>query len=223
MGLNITMPYKEEVFKLADRMDRMSSILKSVNTVKFDQENETSVGFNTDAGGFIKSLDEKKFKWTGKQGLVIGAGGMARSTIYGMLKKKIRRIYVYNRTGGKVTDIINDFKIIGSEKIKALTSINDIDSKIEEIDLIANCTPMGMDIESYKNMLPIPDRWNLKGKYVFDMVYNPVETKFLKKAKEEGATVINGIDLLVNQAALSFKVWFDIMPQTDYIKKQYWK
>ncbi len=219
MGLNVTMPYKEEVFKLADRMDRMSSILKSVNTVKFDQENETSVGFNTDAGGFIKSLDEKKFKWTGKQGLVIGAGGMARSTIYGMLKKKIRRIYVYNRTGGKVTDIINDFKIIGSEKIKALTSINDIDSKIEEIDLIANCTPMGMDIESYKNMLPIPDRWNLKGKYVFDMVYNPVETKFLKKAKEEGATVISGIDLLVNQAALSFKVWFDIMPQTDYIKK----
>lgn len=219
MGLNVTMPYKEEVFKLIDRPDKVSSIIKSVNTVKFDQKDGTSMGFNTDVGGFIKSLDDKKFKWSGKQCLVIGAGGASRSSIYGILTKQVKKIYVYDKIKEKGAEIINNFKIIGSEKIKVLTSINDIGTKVEEIDLIANCTPMGMDIESYKNMLPVPVGWNLRGKFVFDMVYKPVETEFLKKAKREGAIVINGIDMLVNQAALSFKVWFDIIPETDYIKK----
>jgi shikimate dehydrogenase len=218
MGLNVTMPYKEEVFKLIDRPDTVSSIIKSVNTVKFDQKDGTSMGFNTDAGGFIKSLDDKKFKWAGKQCLVIGAGGASRSSIYGILTKQVKKIYVYDKIKEKGAEIINNFKIIGSEKIEVLTSINDIGTEVEEIDLIANCTPMGMDIESYKNMLPVPDGWNLRGKFVFDMVYKPVETEFLKKAKREGAIVINGIDMLVNQAALSFKVWFDIIPETDYIK-----
>lgn len=219
MGLNVTMPYKEEVFKLIDRLDTVSSIIKSVNTVKFDQKDGTSMGFNTDVGGFIKSLDDKKFKWVGKQCLVIGAGGSARSSIYGILTKQVKKIYVYDKIKEKGAEIINNFKIIGSEKIEVLTSINDIGTKVEEIDLIANCTPMGMDIESYKSMLPVPVGWNLRGKFVFDMVYKPVETEFLKKAKREGAIVISGIDMLVNQAALSFKVWFDIIPETDYIKK----
>lgn len=218
IGLNVTMPYKEEVFKLIDRLDTVSSIIKSVNTVKFNQKDGTSMGFNTDVGGFIKSLDDKKFKWAGKQCLVIGAGGSARSSIYGILTKQVKKIYVYDKIKEKGAEIINNFKIIGSEKIEVLNSINDIGTKVEEIDLIANCTPMGMDIESYKNMLPVPVGWNLRGKFVFDMVYKPVETEFLKKAKREGAIVISGIDMLVNQAALSFKVWFDIIPQTDYIK-----
>lgn len=219
MGLNVTMPYKEEVFKLIDRPDTVSSIIKSVNTVRFDQKDGTSMGFNTDAGGFIKSLDDKKFKWAGKQCLVIGAGGVSRSSIYGILTKQVKKIYVYDKIKEKGSEIINNFKIIGSEKIEVLNSINDIGTRVEEIDLIVNCTPMGMDIESYKNMLPVPVGWNLRGKFVFDMVYKPVETEFLKKAKRERAIVINGIDMLVNQAALSFKVWFDIIPETDYIKK----
>jgi shikimate dehydrogenase len=219
IGLNVTMPYKEEVFKLVDRPDRTSSTIKSVNTVRFNQKEGTSEGFNTDTQGFLKSLDGKKFKWTGSECLVIGAGGAARSTIYGMLLKKIKKIFVYNRTREKITDIINDFKAVGSERIEILTGINEINDKIDNIDLIVNCTPVGMGIGSNKDMLPVPDRGNLRGKFIFDMVYKPVETRFLKKAKKEGATVINGLDLLINQAALSFKVWFGILPETDYIKK----
>jgi shikimate dehydrogenase len=219
IGLNITMPYKEDVFKLVDKPDRASSIIKSVNTVKFDRWHGISTGFNTDVGGFLRSLDKKKFEWTGSQCLVIGAGGAARSTIYGILQKRIKKVFVYNRTREKITDIISDFKSIGSEKIEALTSINDINSEIEYIDLIVNCTPLGMDTGSHKDMLPVPDSWNLKGKFIFDMVYKPIETGFLKKAEKEGATVISGIDLLINQAALSFKIWFDILPRTDNIKK----
>ena len=219
IGLNVTMPYKEEVFKLVDRPDRTSFTIKSVNTLRFNQKEGTSEGFNTDTQGFLKSLERKKFKWSGSECLVIGAGGAARSTIYGILQKKIKKIFVYNRTREKITDIIKDFKALGSERIEILTGINEINDKIENIDLIVNCTPVGMGIGSNKDMLPVPDRWNLRGKFIFDMVYKPVETRFIKKAKKEGATVINGLDLLINQAALSFKVWFGILPETDYIKK----
>ncbi|MDD5621844.1 MAG: shikimate dehydrogenase [Actinomycetota bacterium] len=219
-GLNVTMPYKEEMFGLIDNPDRVSSIIKSVNTVKFDHKKNVSEGFNTDVEGFLISLDKKKFKWKGSQCLVIGAGGAARSTIYGILQKNIKRIFVYNRTTEKINYIIKDLKSAGSEKIRALNSINDLSDEIKNIDLIVNCTPVGMDIGSNKDMLPVPESWNLRGKFIFDMVYRPVETRFLKKAREEGAMALSGIDLLINQAALSFEIWFGILPQTDAIKEK---
>lgn len=219
MGLNVTMPYKGEVFKLVDKPDKVSSIIKSVNTVKFDQEQGISTGFNTDVEGFLRSLDKKKFKWTDSKCLIIGAGGAARGAIYGALQKRIKKIFVYNRTKEKVADIISDFKSVGSKKIEALNSINDINYEIEHIDLIVNCTPVGMGTESHKDMLPVPESWKLKGKFVFDMVYKPIETGFIRKAKKERATVINGIDLLINQAALSFRIWFGILPAIDDVRK----
>ena len=118
IGLNVTMPYKEKVFRLVDKLDGPSAIIKSVNTVKFSNNSGISMGFNTDVDGFIKSVEDKKFDWAGKQCLVIGAGGSARSTIYGMLKKKIKKIFVYNRTKKKVGEIIDNFKSIGSKRIK---------------------------------------------------------------------------------------------------------
>lgn len=218
-GLNVTMPYKESVFKLVDKTDGASTIIKSVNTVKFDKKNNVSIGFNTDIDGFIKSVEDKKFNWSGKKCLVIGAGGSAKSTIYGMLIKKVEKIYVYNRTEEKVKEIINNYKSIGSEKIEILPSINNIDSNIKDIDLIVNCTPVGMDIGCYKNSIPIPENWSLKNKFIFDMVYKPVETRLIKKAREEGAVAISGMDMLLNQAIFSFKVWFDIMPEINGIKE----
>ena len=78
---------------------------------------------------------------------------------------------------------------------------------------------MGMKAKSYENMLPIPQDWNLNGKLIFDMVYNPVNTKFIKKAMAEGSEIITGIDMLVNQAAYSFNIWFNAMPDTSNIRK----
>jgi shikimate dehydrogenase len=218
-GLNVTMPYKEEVFNMVDKTDRISEVIKSVNTVKFNEKSGISTGFNTDVDGFIKSLEDKDFHWNESSCLVIGAGGSAKSTVYGMLKKKIKDIYIYNRTRENVRKIIRNFKDIGSEKIKVLDSLSDIDSRIEEIDLIVNCTPVGMDLGSYKKLMPVPDKWELRDKFVFDMVYKPAETTLLKKARKEGAVVITGIEMLINQAVFSFKVWFDIMPDINDIKE----
>jgi shikimate dehydrogenase len=120
-----------------------------------------------------------------------------------------------------VKRIIKNFKDIGGKKIKILSDIIDIDEAVDKVNLIVNCTPLGMDIESYKDLMPIPENWNLKKKYIFDMVYNPRETILIKKAKKEGSVIITGMDMLINQAVFSFRVWFGIMPDINVIKEIY--
>jgi len=220
VGLNVTMPYKEKIYKMVDKLDSTSSITKSVNTVKFEGEGRISEGFNTDVNGFLISLKDKKFKWEGKNCLVIGAGGAARSAVYGILKNPVRTLYLCNKTKKKALDILKIFKKISSDRIEVISNLNDIKDDTKNIDLIVNCTPMGMDLSDYKKLLPVPENWDLKGKFVFDMVYNPVKTRFIDKAIREGAEIITGIDMLINQAAYSFKIWFNILPETEDIKKE---
>ena len=100
IGLNVTMPYKEEIYKMVEKLGKASFITKSVNTVKFLEEGRTSIGFNTDVDGFIRSIEEKKFDWKDKVCLIIGAGGAAKSAVYGTLTKPVK----------------NCFYIIGPEK-----------------------------------------------------------------------------------------------------------
>ena len=224
IGLNVTMPFKERVFNLIDQTDKVSSFIKAVNTVKFIQDKASSgsisIGYNTDVPGFIKSLDDEKFQWTGKKCLVIGAGGVAKSTVYGLSQKKAGKIFVYDIIPGKALELVNIFNKISS--IEVIENLDELISEIAGIGLIVNCSPAGMNLESkkgLKKLLPVPSRWNLKGKFIFEMVYNPVETKFIQKGRKEGATVVAGIDMLLNQAAQSFKIWFDILPETNEIKK----
>ncbi len=217
-GLNVTMPYKEKISGMVDKKDSIARVTNSVNTVKFDKKKEISNGFNTDVMGFLKPLDKKNFNWTESRCLVIGAGGAARSVIYGMVLKKVKKIWVHNRTKEKVRKIIKDFKTHPDNLIEPLDSINEPGGKVDDADLIVNCTPIGMNIESYRNFMPVPEKCNLKDKFIFDMVYDPVETLLIKKAIREGAEVISGIDLLVNQAGLSFEIWFGILPEDNCIE-----
>ena len=224
IGLNVTMPFKEKVFNIVDQTDKVASFIKAVNTVKFIQDKVSSgsisIGYNTDVPGFIKSLDDEKFQWTGKKCLVIGAGGVAKSAVYGLSQKKAGKIIVYDIIPGKALELVNIFSKISS--IEVIENLDELNSEIAGIGLIVNCSSAGMNLESkkgLKKLLPVPLKWNLKGKFIFDMVYNPGETKFIKKGRKEGATVVAGIDMLINQAAQSFKIWFDILPDTNEIKK----
>lgn len=224
IGLNVTMPFKERVFNLVDQTDKVASFIKAVNTVKFIQDKVSpgsiSIGYNTDVSGFIRSLDDEKFQWTGKKCLVVGAGGVAKSTVYGLGQKEVGKIFVYDIIPGKALELVNIFSKISN--IEVIENLDELNSEIENIDLIVNCSPAGMNLESkkgLKKLLPVPSRWNLKGKFIFEMVYNPAETKFIQKGRKEGATVVTGIDMLINQAAHSFKIWFDILPDTNEIKK----
>jgi len=253
VGLNITMPFKEKAFKLVDKNYGTAAFIKSINTVKFLNKNKNaySYGFSTDGDGVIKSFADKKISLDGKNCLVLGAGGAARSATFAILQKNIGKVFIYDIIRKKALSLTGDLKNnlssgacssknkinikkelkpaeIGKKtkvndldkKILILTDLKDMESSFDSIDLIINCTPVGMDTGTYKEMLPIPRYWNLKDKYIFEMVYKPVDTAFLNKAKKEGAAaIIKGTDMLINQAVFSFKIWFDIMPEEKIIKQ----
>jgi shikimate 5-dehydrogenase len=219
-GINVTMPFKEDVFKLVDKADDAASVFKAVNTVRFLPQDNKAIGYSTDGEGAIKSLEDKKYVWNRKKCLILGAGGAAKSAVYSILQKPVQEIFVFDIFPEK-TDFL--FELLGKPyKIKPVRRLADIEERLNEISLIINCTPAGMDTGNIGNrdLLPLPDNWSLKDKFVFDMVYKPFKTKLLKKAFADGAAeVIPGIDMLINQAAFSFKIWFEIMPEERLLKE----
>lgn len=219
-GINVTMPFKEDVFKLVDKADDAASVFKAVNTVRFLQQDNKAIGYSTDGEGVTKSLEDKKYVWNRKKCLILGAGGAAKSAVYSILQKPVEEIFVFDIFPEK-TDFL--FELLGKPyKIRPVRRLADIEERLNEISLIINCTPAGMDTGDIGNrgLLPLPDNWSLKDKFVFDMVYKPFKTKLLKKAFADGAAeVIPGIDMLINQAAFSFKIWFEIMPEERLLKE----
>jgi len=235
-GVNLTMPFKEESLKYINEIDEDVKYIKAANTIIFDNEKEIIKGFNTDINGFIKSLDDKFFKWKNSNCLIVGAGGVAKSVAYGLLKKDVKSIFIYNRTTKRAYGIKSLFKDIENNKLIVIDDINNV--PINEINLIINCTSIGMKLENYKNnnnnddnlnnnsnefsnSLPIPINWNLKNKFIFEMVYNPTNTALVKKSINDGAKIIFGTEMLLNQAAFSFKIWNGIFPDLRYLKKYF--
>jgi shikimate dehydrogenase len=220
-GINLTMPFKEDSIKYINELDENAKATGSVNTIKFDKQNKSIKGFNTDIPGFIKSLNDHGFDWEKSNCLVIGAGGAAKSTVYALLKNKIENIYIHNRNSGKAAEIEILFNKTCPGKIIVVKDLNQV--PINEIKLIINCTPIGMMQDHLKEntLIPVPQDWDLKNKFVFEMVYNPLVTPFIKKALKDGAEVIYGNEMLLNQAAFSFEIWTGVYPDLTYLKKHF--
>ena len=216
LGLNITMPFKEYAYDLADSIDSGSAAIGSVNTIKFNTSEGTSMGFNTDVDGFTRSLEGSGFDWNGSNCLVLGAGGSAKSSVFALLEKPVKKVYIYNRTTKKAEEIKNSYPVEKRIKIEVLKDLEEINPA--DMDLVCNCTPLGMDTTGLSEMIPVPDKWDLKDIFLFEMVYKPLNTGLLKKGKNGGARIIDGLDMLINQAASSFKIWFDVFPETEGIK-----
>jgi shikimate dehydrogenase len=215
IGINITMPFKENIIKYIDNLDEAASAMGSVNTVYFREEE--SYGTNTDHEGFTRPLKDKGFSFKDRVCLVIGSGGVAKSTVYALIKNEVKTVYLYNRTKERAIMTARIFSSTDTA-LKVVDGLEDLDGKYHEIELIINCSSLGMMSKDTKDLLPIPQRWHLKDKYVFEMVYNPIHTPFIKKAQKDGSKmIIDGIDMLVSQAASSFEKWFNIYPDTHQI------
>jgi len=218
IGLNITMPFKGNAYKLADNKDARSTAIGSVNTVKFNSSTGISKGFNTDVDSFVSSLEDTGFSWNGSNCLILGAGGSAKSSVFALMEKNIKTIFIYNRTTKKAEKIKNSYSKEKRIKIEILEGLEGIDPG--SVDLICNCTPLGMDTPGVSELLPVPDKWNLKDVFIFEMIYKPLETRLTIKGRNEGARIIDGLDMLINQAASSFKIWFDIEPEKEGIREK---
>lgn len=186
-GLNITIPYKESIIQLLDKVDKEARKIGAVNTIKINEDGKL-IGYNTDHYGFAKALMEF-LPIKEKKALVLGTGGASKAIIY-VLKTMSFEITQVSRTKTKNTIIY--------------TNLNrDI---LAQNYLIINCTPLG----TFPNINEFPDipyQYITEEHLVFDLTYNPPETKFMKLSKDRGARVSNGLKMLEYQAKKAWSIW----------------
>ncbi len=189
-GLNVTIPYKEQVIPFLDEMDDAAAEIGAVNVIKFIRSNDrlTLKGYNSDAAGFEQSLTPYLQPHHTKA-LILGTGGASKAIRYVLNKLGIQTQYV-SRTASE-------------SKI----SYNQLSNELmEEYKLIVNASPLG----TFPNVDTCPDipyEFLTEKHLLFDVIYNPAETLFMKKGKEKGATVINGEPMLIGQALVAWSIW----------------
>ena len=200
-GLTCTIPHKIEVMKYLDGIDEVAKKIGAVNTVVND--NGKLIGYNTDWLGVVEPL-EKYGKLKGKKAAVIGAGGAARAMVYGLLKRGAS-VIIFNRTIKKAWDLIKALKIKNGQSV-SLVSCHDLShvQGVADCDIILNATNLGMG--GNKNETPVPKKFIKKHHIVFDAVYVPYETRLLKEAKEKGAKIIHGTEMLLHQGIAQFEL-----------------
>lgn len=217
IGANITYPHKIEVMNYLDEVSKEAKLIGAVNTIK--NENGKLVGYNTDGLGFIFGLAQDKVKIENKTICLLGAGGAARSIAIALCLKFNCKVIICNRNIEKaeeITYIVNSNNKDFLGKSIQVISPNDLD--LENVDILVNCTPVGMgDLE---DSIPFEDKLRLnKNIIVCDLIYNPYETELLKKAKNEGCIIYNGLNMLVGQAILAFEIWTGKIMGFEEIKR----
>jgi shikimate dehydrogenase len=186
-GLNVTIPYKEAIIPFLDKLSKRATEIGAVNTIKITKSGKLK-GFNTDYIGFQKSI-EPLLNVNHKKALILGTGGASKAVAYALKQIGIPYLFVSRTTLGDA---------IGYNQINEKT--------FEEFQIIINCTPVGTFPNT--NTCPeIPYEYFTSNHLAFDLIYNPAETLFLKKAKEQGAIVKNGLEMLTLQAEKSWKIW----------------
>lgn len=198
-GFNVTIPHKINIIPFLDKVNERAELFGAVNTVKVGEE---AVGYNTDCFGFLRALEMAGIKLEGST-LVCGAGGVARMFAFECAM-----------AGCDLTIAVRDEDIDAGNKIKAeIKEKLNKDSKVAKLseisegyDLIINGTPLGM--HPNVNTCVLDEKTIAKSKAVFDAVYNPEETLFIKYAKNAGLKYSNGLPMLVWQAAVAEEIWF---------------
>ena len=211
-GLNVTIPHKQEVLKACNKLTETANKIQAVNTLVPEKNNQW-IGANTDVEGFLMPL--KNHNLINKSVIVIGCGGSARAVVMGLNSLNIRKITIIGRNKNSLNIFISSMKNLLSKNQISIEGIDnkeiDITSYIKEADLIINTTPIGMnDQNNVKNNIPLGNEiWNcLSNKTIlYDLIYTPRPTNWLKLGQKKNCFVIDGLDMLVGQGALSIKLW----------------
>ena len=213
-GINLSMPYKEQVIPYLDQLSEEACLIGAVNTVV--NREGTLIGYNTDGKGFFKSLPS--FKISRKRVVLLGAGGAAKAILAQAILDGVSQISVFVRSSSmeKTRPYLEKIQNATGFRVDlfALEDIQELQDSITQADLLVNATSVGMDGSSQ----PIPTSIVLPEKLmVADVIYQPFETPFLKWAKEQGNQSINGLGMLLYQAAEAFELWTGKEMPTDQI------
>ena len=199
-GINVTVPFKKSVIPFLDELSSEANKSQSVNTIY--KENDKIIGHNTDIGGFELGLRHLKYDVKNKKIFILGAGGVVSSIILALKKMGASKIILSNRTKQKAEDlkkIFSDLEILNW-------------GETPKFDMVINATSLGL-----KNNDEIELNYNVIGtnRLFFDVIYNPKQTNFLKKAKKLGNKTENGKMMFIYQAHQAFTIWHKVMPNID--------
>lgn len=207
-GFNITVPHKTAIIPFLDKLAPLARQMGAVNTVKINPDG-TTTGFNTDGIGLMQHLKASAPRWQqDKSALVLGAGGAARAACLGLLNSNVPMVMVANRTREKAETIASE---IGRGRI-VVVDWGDRESALAGAGLVVNTTVLGMT-----GQLPLDFSLTQAAAdtIIYDIVYKPLQTDLLKRALGRGLPVVDGLGMLVHQAAAAFKIWFDIEVRFD--------
>jgi shikimate dehydrogenase len=206
VGGNVTIPHKEAAWRLVDRRDAAAEAIGAVNTLWFEEG--ALCGGNTDAYGFAAHLDASTPDWRGASAAtVLGAGGAARAIAYALVEAGLTDIRIVNRTAQKARDLAE-----GLGPALSAHEWGDLPGLLDDSGLLVNTTPLGMD---GREPAPVPLHRLPKRAIVNDIVYAPLVTPLLREAASLGCRTVDGLGMLLHQAAPGFERWFGVRPEVS--------
>lgn len=187
IGLNVTIPYKEEIIQYLNELSETASIIGAVNTIKIDSEGKL-IGHNTDYIGFLESI-KPLLQSHHKKALVLGYGGASKAILFALQQLNI------------------DYLLVSRTKSDTNITYEEVDKEIfDHYQIVINCTPLGT-FPAVENCPDIPYHYFTNQHIAYDLIYNPEQTTFLKQAQSQGATIKNGSEMLILQAEAAWKIW----------------
>lgn len=213
VGLNVTLPHKEAILKIADVISDRAALIGAANTLIFRKDGKIHAD-NTDGAGFVANLRQNAPHWVPAAGpaAVFGAGGAARAVVAALIEVGVPEIRISNRSRPRAEALRADFgaKLVVYDWVQAA-------NMLEGAATVINTTSLGM---AGKPKFRVPLDALEPGAVVNDLVYNPLKTAFLAEAEERGATIVDGLGMLLHQAAPGFERWFGPTPAVDEATRQ---
>lgn len=224
LGSNITFPHKQDVLEYLDDISEDAKIIGSVNTLLIDPKTKKITGYNTDGRGFVESIEEQGVTYKNRKVVIIGVGGAGRAIAIQLAYEGVSEIVIKEVNEELAREVKKTIEgNISTCNVKLLSQDEEeLTQELKDATLFINATPLGMkgkeEMCAISSAAVFPE--GNTSLFVYDIVYDPRETKFMKYAKEAGLKTCNGINMMIWQGAIAFKIWLGVdMPQ-DYVRQE---
>jgi shikimate dehydrogenase len=214
LGANVTIPYKEKVIPFLSGLSEGAEKIGAVNTLVF--EKDRILGHNTDAMGFIMSL-EGQIQLPGKRVVLLGGGGGGRAVAYALLQAGVGSLTIMDLDQGRIEKLAADFRQVGAGTIQtAAPGAETLKTALAQADLVVNATPLGL---KPGDPLPVQESWMPAGRCAMDLVYGHGDTPFMTAARKKENRVVPGWQMLLNQGVAAFQLWTRMDPPVAVMKQ----
>lgn len=211
-GFNVTVPHKTAIIPFLDRLDPLAEAIGAVNTVV--NEAGELVGYNTDGSGYVRGLNAHFPLQNHHSVLIVGAGGAARGIYFAMAQFGVKRIDIVNRTKERAEELVSQCPFQVESNV---LTVQEAERTLEKYDLIIQTTSIGMTPNM--NEIPLSLAFLKDRAFVSDIIYNPLETKWLQEARKRNAKTQNGLEMFLYQGALAFEKWTGIFPDIERMRE----